>query len=55
MPVRAEVVAGELEAVGGGHDANQVARAALDVLVKLRAQVPPDLRRATRSATPAAS
>ena len=39
MPVRAEIVAGELEAVGGGHDANQVARAALDVLVKLRAQV----------------
>ena len=41
MPPSAEIVAGELEAVGGGHDANQVPRAALDVFVELGAQVRP--------------
>src|ERR1017187_4576570 len=46
MPVCAEVVARELETVGGGHHANQVARAPLHVLVKLRTQVSTGLEEA---------
>ena len=39
MPVRAEIVAGKFQTVGGRHDANQAASAAPDILVKLHAQV----------------
>ena len=39
MPLRAERVARELQAVGLGHDSNQVPRAPLDVLVDLGAQI----------------
>ncbi len=37
MPPGPEFVTGELEAIGGGHDSNQAARAARDVFVELGA------------------